>query len=274
MRNFKCSHITVWVFLCFTGVVLSSSCISSRSVVGIVGAMDEEINQILPEIKQKKVQQHLGLTFTKGKLEGKKVVVAKCGIGKVNTAMVLTMLIDRYNPDAILFTGIAGGVNSDLSPGDVIMGEGVTYHDMGYQYPTGFEDMPTTNPIDGTKNPLTFMSDSELLRSARQATEGLTLQTPDGQKAEILQGLIVSGDLFVADKDKKNWLARRYHADAVEMEGAAIGQICYQLGIPFLVIRSISDSADDAASIDFGQFIDQSAKNSAMLVKAIVREMD
>jgi len=274
MHKFRLSYIIVWLFTGFTIVTLSSSCISSRSVTGIVGAMDEEINQILPEIEQKRVQQHLGLTFTKGKLNGKKVVVAKCGIGKVNTAMVLTTLVEHYDPDAIIFTGIAGGVNPDLSPGDVLIGEGVTYHDMGYQYPTGFEDMPTTNPIDGSKNPLIFLSDSQLLFSARQATESLTLQTPDGQKADILQGLIVSGDLFVADKSKKDWLAARYHADAVEMEGAAIGQICHQLGIPFLIIRSISDSADDAASVDFDQFIGQAAKNSATLVKAIIGEID
>lgn len=251
-------------------LIISGADTPKRSIIGIVGAMDEEIDQILPNIKSASSHEHLGLTFTKGKLNGMKVVVAKSGIGKVNTAMVLTTLIEHYHPEAIIFTGIAGAIDDDLLPGDVVIGDRVTYHDMGYQYPSGFEDMQTINPMNGQKNPLVFHSDSLLVEYADRVLTDLDLQRPDDQRANIKQGLIVSGDLFVADKDKKEWLEQRYQADAVEMEGAAIGQICYQHSIPFLVIRSISDSADDSASVDFNEFISKAAKNSALLVEALL----
>lgn len=258
----------------FVTLLLSSTSFAQR--IAILGAMTEEVELLQSELKGVKTKEILGFTFKTGKLNGKKVVLSETGIGKVNASIVTTLVIKQFSPKKIIFTGVAGAVNPDLNQGDILIGKRLSYHDYGRLTNDSLTFYPTRNPHTKQLNPQFFLSDSTLIMVAKKAAKGIALKniTPTSPQPRVSAGTIVTGDTFVASSVAVAGFRRNYHADATEMEGVAVAQICFQQNIPFLIIRSISDKANEAAPADFQTFKKVAADNSAILVKAIIKHLE
>lgn len=247
---------------------------NSEPITAILGAFDKEVEMLEEQLTDKQEYKIEGMKFVSGTLRGKKVVVAWTGIGKVNAAMTTTLMIEHFRPNELIFTGIAGGINPELSFGDIVIAERTAQHDLGILTSAGLENKGAINPIDGRENPVFFGADERLLKLAQQAAEQVELETIKTNAGErtprIVKGVVVTGDIFVASAAKCAELRSSLGADAVEMEGAAVAQICYQQGIPCIVIRSLSDKAGEKAFEDLHRYLETAAKNSASLVVEIV----
>lgn len=245
-----------------------------HTVTAILGAYGDEITLLLQNVTHKKESIVGGLSFTTGEIDGRPVVVALTGIGKVNAAITTTLVIEHFHPSEILFSGIAGGVDPALSPGDLVIGKKIGYHDYGTLGDSLVRD-PTRNPVTHQNNPLFFASDDTLVSIAERVSRGLTLEKPiEGKPApHIISGIIVTGDVFVSSKKATQLLWQQLNAEATDMESAAVGQTCWQRGIPFIVIRSLSDAADADAEKDIHRFYRVAAHNAATLVIAITGEL-
>ncbi len=276
-------HGRLGVVVCVSAILLLSSCsspvqearqVSSEPITAILGAFEREITLLEDELTDTHEQRIEGIKFVSGKLSGKRVVIAFTGIGKVNAAMTTTLLIEHFKPNKVIFTGIAGAVNQQLQPGDIVIAEKTAHHDMGTIWPEGLFHKGVKNRLDGWENPVFFDADERLLRLAERAAEQVELssiQIISGQRTpKVVKGIVVTGDAFIASTDKCIELRKKLNADAVEMEGAAVAQLCYQRGIGYLVIRSISDNADEGAVLDKQTFYIMAAKNSSSLVIELV----
>jgi adenosylhomocysteine nucleosidase len=251
---------------------------NDKSLTGILGAFEEEVEIIRQEIRNPKTLILLGTHFVTGELKGRNVVLAKSGIGKVNAAMTTTLLLVHFQPTEVIFTGIAGGVHPDLQPGDLIIAEKTAQHDIVIYSEDSFANYRIRNPFTGDLNPTFFPADEKLLRVAVRAKAHVKLDkilTHDGKRdPNIHTGIIVTGDAFVASSQKKVELRQRFQADAVEMEGGAVAQICYQRKVPCLVVRSLSNTADSDVDMDSITFYRLAAHNSARYVMQIVEELE
>jgi adenosylhomocysteine nucleosidase len=277
-------HKRTGAVLCISAILLFVSCSSishkeksetnSVPVTAILGAFEREVTLLEDRLTERLEHQIEGIRFVAGKLNGRNVVVVWTGIGKVNAAMTTTLLIEHFKPKHIIFTGIAGAVNPELRPGDIVIAEKTAHHDMGTVWPEGLFVKGVKNRLDGIENPVFFPTDEMLVTLAQQAAERIDMQrieTVAGQrKPKIITGVIVTGDSFIASTEKCAELRKKLEADAVEMEGAAVAQICYQRQIDHLVIRSISDSADEGAVFDKQMFYILAAKNSSDLVAEMI----
>jgi adenosylhomocysteine nucleosidase len=268
----RCNIITV--IICSLAV---TSCNSFKSkpepATAILGAFYKEVMMLEEQVKDKAEHKIEGMRFVTGKLHGKPVVVAWTGIGKVNAAMTTTLLVEHFKPSEVIFSGISGGVNPKLYPGDIVIAVETAHHDMGVIQEDGFYNRGVINPLDGERNPVYLPADQRLLKLAELAAGQVELEkikTSIGERSpEIIKGVVVTGDVFVASPAKCAELRETLNADAVEMEGAAVAQICYQRRIPHLVVRSISDKADETAREDSMMFQEMAAKNSAALIAKI-----
>jgi adenosylhomocysteine nucleosidase len=244
--------------------------ISSEHVTAILGAFEQEIILLEDELTDVQEQIIEGIRFVSGKLSGKRIVIAFTGIGKVNAAMTTTLLIEHFKPGKVIFTGIAGAVNQQLQPGDIVIAEKTAHHDMGTLWPEGLFHKGVKNRLNGRENPVFFDGDEQLLNLAERAAQQVefsSIRIISGQRSpKVVKGVVVTGDSFIASADKSTELRKKLNADAVEMEGAAVAQLCFQRGIGFLVIRSISDNADEGAVLDKQTFYILAAKNSSSLV--------
>lgn len=246
-----------------------------KNVTALLGAFSDEVKLLEESVRHKRTRTVHGIAFTTGKLSGRKVVIALTGIGKVNAAMTTTLMLQKFRPSEVLFTGIAGGINPDLSPGDLVIGRETTYHDFGYITFQKQATRATRNPITGEFNPVYFKADSALLAKTLAAAQNVTLLAPGENRRppRVLLGRIVTGDVFVSSDEKVNQLLTEFGADATEMEGAAVAQICYQQQVPCIVIRSLSDKANGSAREDMLNFLKVAARNSAALVLEILKEI-
>ena len=247
-------------------------------VTAILSAMTLEVETLGQELTDKKEVTVQGIRFTTGGLKDRRVVLAHSGIGKVNAAIAATLLVEQFQPTHILFTGIAGGLNPDLRPGDVVIGAKTAYHDYGEWTPEGFRVGRTVDPFTGKSNPLFFPADAGLLAVAEKAALDLKLapvkMASGGRTPRVVTGVIVTGDAFVASAAKKDALRKEFKADATEMEGAAVAQICWQRRVPCLILRSLSDSAGAKAPEDERRFEKSAAQNAARLVTGIVERLE
>jgi adenosylhomocysteine nucleosidase len=249
----------------------------SEATTAILGALQEEISLLQAAMEDKTENKILGIPFTVGRLKGRRVVVAVSGIGKVNASVTTTLLLDHFHPSQVLFSGVAGGLNPDLKTGDIVIAAKTAQHDLGNFTANGMERRGVANPLTGKRNPTFFEADPFLLTTAEKAAARVQLakirigETEHAPK--VVKGVVVSGDVFVASSEKSQELRKSLGADAVEMEGAAVAQICYQQGIPCLVIRCLSDSADANAAADFDVFVKQAARNAATITTAIVEDL-
>jgi adenosylhomocysteine nucleosidase len=249
----------------------------SAPVTGILGAFSDELALLEGAVTDPQPQQILGIRFVTGKLKGRKVVIASSGVGKVNAGVAAALLIEHFKPHEILYSGIAGGINPELRPGDVVIAVKTVQHDLGILNPEGIQLRGARNPVDWRRNPVFFDADPRLLNLAESVGKGVELgkiKTSGGERSpRVIRGIVATGDVFVASPAKRDELRKTLKADAVEMEGAAVAQICYQLAVPCLVIRSISDTADAKAFDDKNEFLPTAARNSALLVTAIIEQL-
>ena len=231
-----------------------------KKVIGIIGAMDEEVAGLKELMSDVEVKNVAGISFYEGILCDKNVVVVKCGVGKVNAAMCTQVLADLYNVSAIINTGVAGSLNPEINIGDIVLATDTVEHDMDAG---GLGFAPGINP-DMDVN--IFKTDDYLYNTAKEAAKNADL------KVSVFSGRIVSGDQFISGKEKKHWLTDTFAGMCAEMEGAAIGHAAYLNNIPFLVVRAISDKADDSAEMDYPSFKDMAITNSISLITEIVKQ--
>lgn len=240
--------------------------------IAIVGAFRDEVELLISKIEDKQVYNIRGISFFTGKLGGKSVVLVKSGVGKVNAAMTMTLLLEKFNPQQVIFSGVAGGLNPGLAPADIVIAEKTALYDFGKLSNDTFTYWSTSHPETRVENPLFFPADSVLLKYAKIAATKVALKGIETNlKPKIIGGIVVTGDMFVASSAKKNTLVKDLKADATEMEGAAIAQVCYEMKIACLIIRSLSDSADENAHLDFNKFKAIAAENSANLIIETLR---
>ena len=242
--------------------------------IAILGAFADEIRMLEDSLNDAQLVEAGGIQFIKGTLRGKEVIVAFTGIGKVNASITSTLVIDHFNPSKVIFTGIAGGLNSELKPTDILVAEKCVQHDLNYVYDDSLVSYPVSSPVTGIVNPLFYRSDSSMLGIVKEKFPEIELAgyTIKGElyRPKIMTGIIATGDGFIASGIKKEELISRFGADAVEMEGAAVAQVCYQQNIPFILIRSISDSADENASMDVKKSKIVAAENANRVVIALL----
>ncbi len=232
--------------------------------VGVMGAMDEEIGLIKETMVIEKIDTISQRIFYMGKILNIPCICVKAGIGKVNAAITAEILIAKYKVDAIIFTGVAGGINPEIKIGDVVISRKVFHHDFGKITPDGFFPFDTTG----------FLADSLLIEIAQEAASRIKFASiPENICKErnryprVILGDIATGDQFIADDKKRNWIEKTFAVECVEMEGAAVAQVCVINKVPFVIIRSLSDLANENADIDFEEFVKYSARNSSLIVK-------
>ncbi|MEZ0607106.1 5'-methylthioadenosine/adenosylhomocysteine nucleosidase [Fibrella sp. WM1] len=265
--------LALWLCLALTHGV-QAQLYKPRPVTALLGAFEPELRLVRQSLKHPKTQVLNGITFTTGRLGRQRVVVAETGIGKVNAAATTAFVLAYFRPSRVLFTGIAGGVNPDLQPGDIVVGRQVAHHDYGW-ITMSVPPRPvrqTRNAITKQDNPLYFQADSVLLQRTQTAAKTITFEPipATNRPPTLVVGTIVTGDVFVSSEEKVTELRRDFGADATEMEGAAVAQICFQEQVPCLVIRSLSDKANSNARTDMQRFLDIAARNSAKLVMTLV----
>ena len=230
-------------------------------MVGIIGAMDEEVSKIKEQMTDVEIKNIASMEFNRGKMSGRDVVVVRSGIGKVNAAVCTQILADVYGVDAVINTGIAGSLNAAIDIGDIVLSKDALQHDMDA---TGFGYKPGVIP---RMKQSTFTADEKLLSLAKDCNERVN---PD---IKTFVGRVVSGDQFISDRETKNRILETFQGDCTEMEGAAIAQAAYLNDIPFLVIRAISDKADDSATEDYPSFERKAIAHSVALVTEIVKNL-
>lgn len=229
------------------------------SKIGIIGAMELEVEQLKAEMTDTKIITKAGMEFHEGCLNGASVVVVRCGIGKVNAALCVQILADVFQVTHVINTGVAGSLNAKLDIGDILISKDALYHDMNV---TIFGYQLGEVPQMGFRE---FQADEHLASLAKEICEKVN---PD---INVMFGRVVSGDQFISSKEVKERLISVFHGDCTEMEGAPIAHGAYLNGIPFVIIRAISDKADDSAEMDYPTFEAAAAKHSAALVKELVR---
>ncbi len=228
---------------------------------GIIGAMDSEIALLTSKMEQIAVCDRAGLRFYDGVLCGKSAVVVKCGVGKVNAACCAQLLCDRFNVDAVINVGVAGGVSSQLKVQDVVVGTALVQHDFDLR-PFGYAKGYLGSEYGGDNQlPTAFYADEALIECCLKAATAVL----DGAHA-CYKGVIASGDEFIAASDRRTDIADNFGAMAAEMEGAAIAQVAFQNNKPFLVLRTISDLADGSAPVSFDAVVTFAADMAAKVI--------
>lgn len=233
--------------------------------IGILGALEQEIQLIQKKMQCLQIHQIGQLTFITGSVVNLSqvthdVILVRCGVGKVAAAVAATALIMHFQPDAIVNTGSAGGFDTSLDIGDILIASHVTHYDVDVTE-LGFELGQVYNM------PAHYVCDTKLVNAAKLAAQTL--------KHVYKQGLICTGDAFIGSDEQATQLAAQFpDIAAVEMEGAAIGQTCFTLNIPFVVIRSLSDIAGKTSTVSFKTYLETAGKHSAELVLAMLNHLD
>ncbi|MBO1208354.1 MULTISPECIES: 5'-methylthioadenosine/adenosylhomocysteine nucleosidase [Mammaliicoccus] len=228
-------------------------------MIGIIGAMEEEVEILKSSIENRETIQIAHVIFYKGNIEDKQVVLAQSGIGKVNAAITATLLINEFKPDLIINTGSAGSVDSELNIGDIIISNKVYYHDVNataFGYKLG--QVPSM--------PEFYETDKELIDLAKSSIEQLDLNG--------IAGEVATGDSFIGSIDQRKVIKSNFPtASVVEMEAGAIAQTCYQYNVPIIVTRAVSDLADKESDVTFEEFLKVACVNSSKIVKLLLNRV-
>ncbi len=231
-------------------------------MLGIIGAMDEEVAKLKEMIENLQIVYKSGMDFFSGKIEGTDVVVVKCGVGKVNAAMCTQTMIDVFDVTGIINTGIAGSLDADINIGDIVLASDTLEHDMDVAA-LGYE--PGIIPDTSVS---VFKTDDYLMDIAMQAVKASAIDVT------VFTGRVVSGDQFISSKEKKAWLVSTFGGRCAEMEGASIGHVAVLNSVPYLVVRAISDKADDSAQLDYPTFAARAIDNSVRMMTEIIRRYE
>lgn len=226
---------------------------------GIIGAMEQEVTLLRDKIENRQTISIAGCEIYTGTLNGVEVALLKSGIGKVSAALGTALLLERCRPDFIINTGSAGGLASSLKVGDIVVSDEVRYHDADVTA-FGYE------PGQMAGCPAAFVADDKLIAAAEACISQLNLHA--------VRGLVVSGDAFINGAEPLARIRTTFpQAIAVEMEATAIGHVCHQFATPFVVIRAISDVADQQSHLSFEEFLSVAAKQSSLLVETLLGKL-
>jgi adenosylhomocysteine nucleosidase len=228
--------------------------------IAIIGAMEEEVTILRDKIENREEIIIAGCEFSTGSINGQEIILLKSGIGKVNAALSTTLLLHQFKPAYVINTGSAGGYLESLNVGDVVISSEVKHHDVDvtvFNYEYG--QVPGLPPA--------FEADPKLVGIAEMSAKQIT-------DLQVVTGLIATGDSFMNDPERVKFVREKFQdLYAVEMEAAAVAQVCYQFGIPFVVIRALSDIAGKESNVSFDQFLETAAVNSSDLVLKMLNEV-
>ncbi|PAF42528.1 5'-methylthioadenosine/adenosylhomocysteine nucleosidase [Helicobacter sp. 11S02629-2] len=219
--------------------------------IGILGAMQEEIKPLLDYFKDYETIKVGKQNFYHIKYKNKNIYLAYSRIGKVHAALSASILILKFGCEKIIFSGVAGGLASDLKVGDLLLATKTCQYDVD---------------ISAFGHPLGFIPESSVYMESDKSLNEIAKKVASKLNIKLKEGIIASGDSFIADAKKKEWLVSNFKASAVEMEGASVAVVCDSLKVPFCLLRSISDSADGSADVSFDEFLESSAKVVANFV--------
>ncbi|GAA5511649.1 aminodeoxyfutalosine nucleosidase [Deinococcus carri] len=227
-------------------------------MLAIMGAMDEEIELLLADLGDRETMEHPGVTLYRGVLDGVPVLLTRGGIGKVNAALTATHLL-MAGATRVIFTGVAGGVHPELRVGDIVVSTDLVQHDvdvtaLGYALGT----IPSEAPA--------WPADEHLRAAALDAAAEV-------EGVRVLEGRVASGDQFIASREGVQRLWTQFGAACAEMEGAAVAQVCAKAGVPFVVIRSVSDTADHDANVDYRTFMPLVARHAKQVVRGMLARL-
>ena len=218
--------------------------------IGIICAMKKEAETLIAQMTNKQTDDVFGKEYIKGKLCGKDVVISVCGIGKVMAAACAQTMIIKYSPDVIINTGVAGSLDERLKIYDIVAATAVVQHDLD------------TTPLG---DPLGYVGELDRVQiPADEKTVNELCSCAGALEYNIIKGIVASGDQFIADDTQKEFIKTRFGASACEMEGAAVGTVCFSAGVKFAVLRSISDSGDGT---EFSTFVSEAVRRSAEVIK-------
>jgi adenosylhomocysteine nucleosidase len=233
--------------------------------IGLICAIPQELVHLRDVLVDSRSQEAAHTVFHTGTIDGHDVVLAGSGMGKVNAAIVSTLLADRFGCRAIVFSGVAGGLDPSLAIGDIVVADMVVQHDAGVlenervrTYQPGHA--PVINPTDR----LGYPADPELLARVRDRLQGILIL------GQVVYGTVLSGDQYLNCEVTRDCLRSELGGQAIEMEGGAVAQVCEAFGIPWLVIRALSDLAGGNALFDFTTFVDRAAASSATILRHLL----
>ena len=230
-------------------------------MIGIIGAMDIEVASLIDKLSNQKEDVIGGYQFVSGKLHGKDVAVVKSHAGKVFAAVAACLLITQFHVREVINIGIAGGISKkiELNLLDIVIAESVVHHDFDL---TAFGNRP---------GQLSDEFSNRLIRVDQNTCEKLMKAAGTISQIKATVGVIASGDQFIGSEERSAWIASEFDADAVDMESAAVGQTCMALGVPFGIVRAISDKASGSAPGDFEMFCIAAAENSVKLLSEYIK---
>jgi adenosylhomocysteine/aminodeoxyfutalosine nucleosidase len=226
--------------------------------IAIMGAMPEEVAPILEKLGEYKTTQYAGNKYYEASYKGVDIVVAYSKIGKVFSTLTATTMIEHFGCDRLLFSGVAGAVSPDLKVGDLVVATKLSQHDLD---------------ITAFGHPYGFVPEGSVFVEADRDMIELSKKVASSMDKSVKEGIIATGDQFVANEERKNWILETFDASALEMEGGSVAVVCNALNVPFFILRSISDAADMDASFSFDEFLESSAIISAEFVMNMVDEI-
>ena len=229
--------------------------------IGIIGAMDVEVANLKEAMKKEREVVRAGMRFCEGTICGTEVVVVQCGIGKVNAGLCVQILCDLFDVTHLINTGVAGSLDEEINVGDVVVSIDAMYHDMDV---TGLGYVPGQVP---QMDVLSFAADPMLREAAVKACREAA------PEIGVFEGRVVSGDQFICDRAKKNEIKQIFGGLCTEMEGAAIAQAAYVNGVPFVIVRAISDKADESVIVAYDVFEAQAAKHCTSIIEHMVKSL-
>jgi len=227
-------------------------------MIAVMCAMREELEPILKEVEVKEVIEYGKNRYYLAKFEDKDLVLAYSKIGKVNAATTATVLIEKFNAEKILFSGVAGAIDKDLKIGDLIIATKTCQHDV---------DLTVFGYEPG------YIPESKVYFECDEGLNDIAKNVADKLNIKLKEGIIASGDQFIHSKERKEWIAKTFNASAIEMEGGAVGCVAWTLNVPFFMLRAISDSAEEGAGVDFDEFLEESSKVSAKFLIEMLKEI-
>lgn len=231
-----------------------------HKTIGIIGAMDEEVEILKSMLDITETVTEAGMTFYKGMLHNNEIVLARSGIGKVNAAVCAQLMITLFKIDYLINSGVAGTLHPDINQGDIVISTDAVQHDVDT---TVFGDPLGAIPRLGVTF---FEADKALMNLAEKAAKSLNFEG-----VSIFRGRVASGDQFVAGGELKDRIQSNFAPSAVEMEGASIAHVAYLNAVPYVIIRAISDKADGSADLSYEEFLPLAAKHASLLLEEIVK---
>lgn len=245
----------------------------------ILGALPMEIELLQSQMSQVEKRELAGRLFYRGILEGHPIVLVQSGVGKVNAALTTQVALDHFPIERVIFTGVAGGIDPKLKIGDIVIATWLTYHDYGNITPKGFEW--SLVPGENNRKFRYFPTDEHLRELALKVGQKIRwlplpeeLRRGEGdRKPSLITRPVVTGDQFIASEEKRSWIFKTFRAGAVEMEGAAVAQVCQANRVPCLILRSLSDLANEKAHLDSETFARYASQNLSLFVRSILKEL-